>query len=145
MAVLTDHESLASPLDHDCHPFGRCLLVPLDEIGEFANLVNLHRLRAPAYLTTAHKESGDQLLVTDRLADQLAFCMGLFTVDQDRILLPSQRNTPEPCDQWLFTFAARHADLEASARPFGSLDGRRIFAGHLRHRRVVLAGQRLEH
>src|SRR6266496_3566926 len=117
MAVATDHEGVASPPDHDCHPLGRCLLAHLDEIGEFADLVHLHRLRAPAYLAVAHQESGDQLLVADRFGDQRAFCTGLYTVDEDRVLLPPKRDTTEPRDQWLFTLAALHADLEASARP----------------------------
>src|SRR5579859_5567385 len=138
MAVSTDYERLSSPPDHKCHPRGHCVLARPDEIGEFADLVNLHRLRTLAYLAAAQQEPGNQILVTDRLGDQPALCEGLYAVDEDRVFLPPKRNTTVPRDQWFLALAARHADLEAFARPEGSLDGRFIFAGHLRHRRAVL-------
>ncbi len=88
MAVSTDYERLSSPLDHKCHPRGHCVLARLDEIGEFSDLVDLHPLRTPAYLAAVQQESGDQLLVADRLGDQRALCRGLYAVDEDRVLLP---------------------------------------------------------
>ena len=88
MAVSTDYERLSSPPDHKCHPRGHCVLARPDEIGEFADLVHLHRLRAPTYLAAVPQEFGDQLLVTDHSGNQLAFCKGLYTVGEDRVLLP---------------------------------------------------------
>ncbi len=117
MAFATDYERLSSPPDHNRHPLGSCLLARPAEIGESADLVDLHRLRTPADLTTVRQESGNQLRVVNRLGNQLAFCEGLYTVGENRVLLPPKRNTTVPRDQWLVTLAARHADLEASARP----------------------------
>jgi hypothetical protein len=145
MAVSTDYERLSSPPDHELHPRGHCVLARPDEIGEFSDLVHLHPLRTPAHLAAVQQESGDQFPVTDRSGDQQALCEGLYAVGEDRVLLPPKRNTTEPRDQRLVTLAALHADLKASARPEGSLDGRFVLAGHLRHRRVILAGQGLEH
>jgi len=104
------------------------VLARLAEIGEFADLVHLHPLRTPAYLATVQQESGDQFLMTDRLGDQRALCKGLYAVGEDRVLLPPKRNTTVPRDQWLVTLAALHTDLEASARPVGSLDSRYLRA-----------------
>src|SRR6266536_3685192 len=145
LAVSPDYERLSSPPDPERHPRGHCVLARPDEIGEFSDLVHLHPLRTPAHLAAIQQESGDQFPVTDHLGDQQALCESLYTVDEDRVLLPPKRNTTEPRDQWLLILAARHIDLEASAGPEGSLDGRFVLAGHLRHRRAVLAGQRLEH
>jgi hypothetical protein len=58
--------------------------------------------------------------------------------------LAPQWNPTEPCDQWFATFAF-DADLETSARPGRCGDGGLVAVRHLGHRRVVLAGQRLEH
>src|SRR5215470_3923947 len=109
VAVSTDYKRLSSPLHHHCHPCGQCMLARLDEIGEFADLVHLHRLRTPADLTAVQQESGDQFPVTDRLGDQRALCEGLYAVGEDRVLLPPKRNTTEPRDQRLVTLAALHA------------------------------------
>ena len=63
-------------------------MVHLDEIGEFADLVNLHRLRTSADLAAYHQESEDQFLLVGRVADQLALCRSLHAVGEDRALLP---------------------------------------------------------
>ena len=42
VAVSADHQGLATPFRHDCHPLGRCGLPRLAEVSEFANLVHLH-------------------------------------------------------------------------------------------------------
>ena len=79
----------------------------------------------------------DQLLAGGGGRDWLAVC-------EDRVLLPSERDTTERCDQWFASLAALDADLQALVRPVRRLDRGPVLAGHLRDRRAVLAGQRLE-
>jgi hypothetical protein len=57
---------------------------------------------------------------------------------------PFQRDAAEPCDQWL---PARPllAGLVTGTRPVVGDDRGLVLAGHLRHRRAVLAGQGLQH
>ncbi len=59
------------------------------------------------------------------------------------LALPFERDTAEPCDQWL---PARPllAGLVTGTRSVVGGDGG-LAAGHLRHRRAVLAGQGLQH
>ena len=109
----------------------------LAEVGQLADLVRLHRAALLAPLTPAAQEPGDQLLAADGGRDRQA-------VIQDRLLAPFERDTAEPCHQWL---PARPlgAGLETGPGPVrGDGDGL-VLAGHLRHRRAVLGGQRLEH
>jgi hypothetical protein len=81
-------------------------------------------------------EPGDQLLSADGDRGD--------AVGEDRVLPSPQRDATELCYQWFATFAFNDC-LEASARPVRGLDGDPVPVSHLRHRRVVLAGQRLEH
>src|SRR6266498_1603951 len=65
-------------------------------------------------------------------------------VVDDRVALPFQWYTAELCDQW-FPAVACDGGLEAGTRPVRCFDLGFVSCRHLRHRRVVLAGQRLEH
>jgi hypothetical protein len=87
-------------------------------------LVHAHLVRLPAELTPSREEPVNQLLVTD-------VGPGWFAIPQDRVLLPSERNTSECGDPWLLAIAARDAELNAFARPV-----RRFLAG-----RCELCGQ----
>ena len=136
MAGGADNQSLAPPLGHDLHPFG-LRLSGLVEISELADLVHAHLVRVSAELTPSRKEPMDQLLAP-------GVGPGWFAISQDRVLLPYERNTTERGDQWLLAIAARDADLYACARPVRRFDCGPMLASHIRHRRVVLASQRLE-
>ncbi len=136
MAAGADHEGLAPTFGHELIPGG--LRPPrVFEIGEFADVVDIHRAGLLAQLTPSRLKPGDQLFAAD--GDRARGAIG-----QDRVLRAPQGDTTEPCDQWLTTFAF-DACLKAPAWPVRCCDGGLVAVRHLGHRRVVLAGQRLEH
>jgi hypothetical protein len=101
------------------------------QAGELGDLVNFYRGTLPAQFAPAGPEPGDQLFAAaDR--DWLA-------VGEDRFLLPYERDSTEPGDQW-FPAWALDRGLEACARPVRCRCSGLIFAGHLRHRRAMLGG-----
>jgi hypothetical protein len=79
----------------------------------------------------------DQLFATGGRLDRNA-------IPEGRGLLPPERNATERGDQRRLALAAINDGLHACARPVRRLDRGRVSAGDLRHRRVVLACQRLE-
>ena len=93
MAGWADHQGLAPLACHQLRPRG-LRLSRLAEVGELADLVDVHLARVPADLAPVRQEPGDQLFTADNARDQE-------TVGDDRVLLPSQRDAAEPCDQWL--------------------------------------------
>jgi hypothetical protein len=93
VAGLADHNGFASPFRHGLCPRG--LVWPsCVEIGQFADLVDLHRVRAVAELASSLKESCNDFLAA---VDDLGRC----AVDDDRVFLPCEWDSTEPCDQWL--------------------------------------------
>jgi hypothetical protein len=92
VAAGADHESLASPLRHQSHPLGLVWLSGLVEISELADLVHAHLVRVSADLAPSRHEPVNQLFATGGDRDRL-------TVVKDRVLLPSERDTTERCDQ----------------------------------------------
>ena len=104
VAGFADHEGLASPSRHDLHPLGWIGLSGLVEIGELADLVHADLVRLPAELTPSREEPVDQLFAAGG-------CQDWFAVPQDRVLLPSERNTAECRDQRLPALATVDADL----------------------------------
>ena len=131
-----DHEGLALRSGHELRPRGLWPSRP-GEVGELADLVDLHLGRVCSQ--SSHRPARSRVISSLR---RVAGTGGRSV--EDRFLLPSERDTTEPGDQW---FPARPFDggLEAGARPVRGVDRGLVLAGHLRHRRVVLGGQRLEH
>jgi hypothetical protein len=64
------------------------------EVGELADVVDLHVVRLLADLAGIRKESGDELFM--RVVDP-----DWLTVGDRRRFLPSEWYAAEPCDQWL--------------------------------------------
>jgi hypothetical protein len=58
--------------------------------------------------------------------------------------LPFERDAAEPCDQW-FPACPFDAGFEAPAWPVRGGDDGLVLSRHLRYRRAVPGGQRLEH
>ena len=106
------------------------------EVGQLADLVGFHLGPLAAPFAFAPQEPGDQLLAANGRGGQ--------AVVDDRLALPFERDAAEPCDQ---RFPARPllAGLVTGTRPVLGGDGGLVLAGHLRHRRAVLAGQGLQH
>src|SRR3954470_12363258 len=137
MAVLADHKGLAAPFRHNRRPYRFFRLTQVVEVGELSDVVDLHVSRALAELTSIRKESGDQLLGTDRST--------WLTVLQDGLLLPSEWYPSVPSDQWLSAAGAFDRCFEARARPVWSIDFGFIFRRCLRYGRAVLACEGLQH
>jgi len=93
VAWSADHEGLASHPDHQGRP-RRLWSSRFVQVGEFSDLVDFHWGALLAQFALAGPEPGDQLFAAgDR--DWLM-------VDEDRFLLPYQRNAAEPVVQSLF-------------------------------------------
>ena len=93
MAGGADHKGFASPVRHCLGPLG-LERSGYAEVGQLANVVDLHVVRLLAYLARIREESGDELLLRIVDPDRL-------TVSDRRRFLPLERYTAEPCDQWL--------------------------------------------
>ena len=74
-----DHEGLTSPFHHDFHP-RRSWRARLVELGELADMVDLHVTASLAELALSPDEPGDQLFVG-------ISCLAWNTVLKDRVLL----------------------------------------------------------
>ena len=125
MAGLADHKGLASHFRHDFRPHRsrfQCV-----EISEFTDVMDLNLALVLADLASTDEESTDQLRAPDD--DR-----GYRTVGEDRVSLSFQRDTAEPCDQWLAALAALTADLQTFTWTMGCVDGGRVFGRHLGHR-----------
>src|SRR5439155_1332690 len=122
---------------HDCRPYG-WWLSGFVEVGEFTVVVYLHLVRAVADLAPVGEQPCDQLLAP-RWGRVCA------AVGEDRVALPFEWYAAESCHEWFPALATVDAVLEAGARPVWGVDGGLVSAGHLRHRRVVLCGQRFQH
>jgi len=101
VAGAADHEGLATPPCHDLHPLRSLGRSGLVEIGQLADLVDLHPIRFPADLATPGQKPADQLLAGSDRGVRHA-------VSQDRVLLPTKRNAAEGRDQWV-AFCPRRA------------------------------------
>ena len=62
MAGVADDEGFASPFCHERRPRGLVGLSRRAEVGELADLVNIHLAGVPAHLAPPREESTDQLL-----------------------------------------------------------------------------------
>src|SRR6266516_262210 len=94
MAGRADHEGLAPHRRHELCPRG--LWSPRSgEVGELADLVCLHLCPVFADLAPAGPEPFDQLV-----AGAAAGGRGWLAIGEDRLLLPFQWYSAEPCDQW---------------------------------------------
>src|SRR4051794_521360 len=130
-----DDERLPAHFGHELCPRG-LWASRSGEVGEFADLMNLHVLVSLTPFTPARLEPGDQFL-----AGGGRDCRA---VVEDRFLLSFQRDATEPGDQW-FPACPFDDGLEARALPVGGVDFGLILAGHRRHPGAVLGGQGLEH
>ena len=122
MAGAADHQGLAPPPGHLLRPRGLRPSRPV-QVRESSDVVHRDAVRVLAELTPVRQEPGDQLLVADDARDQ-------DPVGDDRVLLPSQRNTAEPCDQWLpaVAFDPGFQALSGPVRvPAAALNVRAIF------------------
>jgi len=81
----------------------------LSRVSKFPNMVNPDALRLPADLTPARDEPENQLLRTGDLPSPWN------SIPEDRLLLPLQRYTTEPCDQWFPTLPAFDDRFKARA------------------------------
>src|SRR5258706_1105043 len=136
MAWRADYEGLAPPFGHDLGPC-RSWRPGLGEVGKLANLVDVHVGPGLADLASTRPEPSDQLLAPGRDRGEKVIVEG-------RLLLPLQRNTTEPCHQW--SPACSFDDgLEACSPTVWGVDDGLVLARHLRHGRLVLGGQGLEH
>jgi hypothetical protein len=122
VAGATDHQGLAPPPGHQLDPF-RLWPSRSVKVCESADVVHRDAVRVRADLAPIRQEPGDQLFVADDSRDQ-------GPVGDDRVLLPSQWNAAEPCDQWL-PATAFDPGFEALARPVWGVDGGRVLAGHI--------------
>jgi hypothetical protein len=104
VAGFADHEGLVSLSRHDLHPVGWIGLSRLVEISERSDQVHTYIVCWPAELASAREESVGQLRAARG-------CRDWFAVPQDRVLLPSQRDTAERRDQWFPALATLDADL----------------------------------
>ena len=136
VAAVADHQGLTTPFHHRLYPYG-LVRTGLDEVGELVDVMHLDAIRLPAELASPLQQPFDQLLVGIERSVRL-------TVDDDRCLLPFERDPAEPGDQWV-PAVADDAGLEARARPVRCHDFGLVLGRHLRHRRAVLTGQGLEH
>src|SRR4051794_34500704 len=130
-----DNQRLPAHVGHELCPRG-LWASRSGEVGEFADLMNLHVLVSLTPFTPARLEPGDQFL-----AGGGRDCRA---VVEDRFLLSFQRDATEPGDQW-FPACPFDDGLEARALPVGGVDFGLILAGHRRHPGAVLGGQGLEH
>src|SRR3954451_24513403 len=83
MAGGADHKGFASPVRHCLGPLG-LERSGYAEVGQLANVVDLHVVRLLAYLARIREESGDELLLRIVDPDRL-------TVSDRRRFLPLER------------------------------------------------------
>src|SRR5206468_11136931 len=124
MAGGADDEGFASSSGHDCCPrgLGRA---EWSEIGEGADVMDVHGSGLLAELALSRKESGDDFLAGMGDSARAA-------VVDDRGLLPFQGDAAEPCDQW-FSACSLRDGLEACAWPGRSHDGGPVIGRDLGH------------
>src|SRR6266496_916949 len=131
MAVLADHKGLAPPFRHDCRPYRSVRLAELVEVRELSDVVHFNVSRALADLASARKESGDQLLGSDRST--------WLTVLKYGLLLPPEWYPSVPSDQSFTAAGAFDSRFEARARTVWGVDFGLISRRRLRYGRAVLA------
>jgi len=136
MAGGANHQGLASPIGHGLGPQG-LEWSGSGEVGELTDVVNFHVVLLLTDLASILEEPSHDFLV--RIVDP-----NRLAVDDRRRFLPMEWCFPEPCDQWL-PAVAFDACFEAGAQPARCLDFGFMLGRHLRHCRVVLACQGLEH
>ena len=115
VACGADHEGFASPLGHDSHPFG---LFGRPGLSRSERLRIWCTCTVSACPQTSHRPFRSR---RSALGGGLVARTGSRSV-QDRVLLPYERDTTEPCDQWLASLAALDNDLQALAWPVRCLD-----------------------
>src|SRR6476659_3450306 len=135
MAGGADHEGLASFSCHELGPW-RLWLPGFVEVGELADVVDFYLAGVMAHLASSCLEPFDPPPTTDDARGALA-------ADQDRVALPFEGNATE-CGGQRFPAGAFDGCLQARAWPVRGVDGGLVAGRHLRYRRAVLAGQRLE-
>lgn len=97
VAVSADYEGLSAPFGHELVPYGLRLSRSL-QVGERADVVDIHRAGLLAQFTPSGLEPGYQLFSAD--GDRARDAVG-----EDRVFLAPQGDPTEPCDQWLTAFA----------------------------------------
>ena len=137
MARLADHQGLALSFHHERRPRGLWPSRSVGEIGECTDLVNFHLGPLIAEFAPTRLQPIDQLFAAGCERDRRA-------VHQERPFAPFQRDAPEPDDQWL-PACPFDGGFKADATPVWGVDDGLVLAGHLRHGRFMLRGQRLEH
>jgi hypothetical protein len=105
VAGTADDERLAPLLGHESRP-PRLAWTGLIKLSQLADLMHLHLAGFLAKLAPAPSESCDELLAG------VGHRSGRDAVGEDRVPIPREGDSTEPCDQWLLA-GALNAGFEA--------------------------------